>query len=215
MGVVLLVAPGIMRTLRFILIWCGWANVTVADPVVTEHRGQAIYRDNCMECHLESGKGIVGLGVPSIAGLPRWYVTDQLREFRREVRGSHDEDQSGRLMQMKAKSLGDRELAFVGRHIESLPPSSERATLDLPVAAEGHARYLADCASCQGANGEGDRSRRAPPLTRQPDWYLLKQLENFREGKRQHHKKSDEVEAGPSRSRSRGVGGMVGGVAGG
>lgn len=175
-----------MRTLRFILIWCGGTSAVAAEPVETGDRGQAIYRENCMECHLESGKGIPGLGAPSIAGLPRWYVTDQLREFRREVRGSHDEDQAGRLMQMKAKSLGDRELAFVGRYIESLPPNPERATLDLPAGAEGRTRYLADCASCHGANGEGDRSRRAPPLTRQPDWYLLKQLENFRQGQRQH-----------------------------
>lgn len=173
-------------------------SAIAAEPVVAEDRGQAIYRQNCMECHLESGKGIVGLGAPSIAGLPRWYVTDQLREFRREVRGSHDEDQTGRLMQMKAKGLGGRDLAFVGRHIESLPPNSERSTLDLPAGAKGRTRYLADCASCHGAEGEGDRSRRAPPLTRQPDWYLLKQLENFRAGKRQHVDGADAPEPEPA-----------------
>jgi cytochrome c553 len=30
--------------------------------------------------------GIREMNAPSIAGLPRWYVTDQLREFRRELR---------------------------------------------------------------------------------------------------------------------------------
>lgn len=130
--------------------------------------------------------GIREMNAPSIAGLPRWYVTDQLREFRRELRGGHDDDAAGQLMQIKAKGLGERDLAFVGRYIESMVPNATRVTLDAKITPRAKAHYLSDCASCHGDRGQGMKRERAPPLTYQPDWYLRKQLENFRNGKRQH-----------------------------
>ena len=40
--------------------------------------------------------------------------------------------------------------------------------------------------ACRGEQGQGFKPQRASLLTRQPDWYLLKQMENFHTGKRQH-----------------------------
>ena len=176
------------RQLLIIGILGGVSEGLRAADVEVHERGFVVYRDNCRECHLGSGMGIPALGVPSIAGLPRWYVTDQLRAFRRGERGADAKDQSGKLMRSKAESIGERDLAFVGRYIESLPPNATRDTLDLAAPSAGERHFLADCASCHGERGEGNRSERAPPLTYQPDWYLLKQLENFRDGKRPHLK---------------------------
>ena len=174
------------RQLLIIGILGGMSEGLRADEVEVHERGFVVYRDNCRECHLGSGMGIPALGVPSIAGLPRWYVTDQLRAFRRGERGADAEDDSGKLMRSKAESIGERDLAFVGRYIESLPPNSTRNTLGVASSPLGERTYRADCADCHGGGGEGNRSERAPPLTVQPDWYLLKQLENFRDGKRLH-----------------------------
>lgn len=174
---------------RLSVIIFGWTVVTLGAAEV-EDRGFVVYRDNCMDCHLSTGMGIREMNAPSIAGLPRWYVTDQLREFRRELRGGHDDDAAGQLMQMKAKSLSERDLAFVGRFIESMAFNTARNTLSLPTIATPPARYLADCAGCHGERAEGSRRERAPPLTRQPDWYLLKQIENFQTGRRTHGKAS-------------------------
>lgn len=149
-------------------------------------RGFVVFRDNCRDCHLASGMGIREMNAPSIAGLPRWYVTDQLREFRRELRGGHDDDAAGQLMQIKAKGLGERDLAFVGRYIESMPPNKERLTVATEITTRARRHYRDNCAQCHGDGGQGVKRERAPPLTFQPDWYLLKQLENFRHGKRQH-----------------------------
>ncbi|GAB5559527.1 MAG: hypothetical protein SynsKO_11740 [Synoicihabitans sp.] len=126
------------------------------------------------------------MNAPSIAGLPRWYVTDQLREFRREQRGSDEGDYAGNLMQIKAKALNERDLAFVGRFIESMTPNAERATMGLTISPRGQRHYAAHCASCHGPEAEGGKRERAPPLNRQPDWYLLKQLTDFRTGTREH-----------------------------
>ncbi|MGY8716756.1 MAG: c-type cytochrome [Verrucomicrobiia bacterium] len=176
---------GFSPVFRLTLIFLGWTVVTLA-AVEVEDRGFVVYRDNCMDCHLSRGMGIREMNAPSIAGLPRWYVTDQLREFRRGQRGEHDDDAAGQLMQIKAKSLGERDLAFVGRFIESMAPNPERVTLDAEITPRAEEHYLSDCAACHGDRGGGGRRERAPPLTRQPDWYLLKQMENFRTGRRSH-----------------------------
>ena len=41
-----------------------------------------LFRERCSACHLDSGHGLKDLNVASIAGLPRWYVTQQVRHFR-------------------------------------------------------------------------------------------------------------------------------------
>ncbi len=40
------------------------------------------------------------------------------------------------------------------------------------------------CAACHGANGEGLEALAAPKLAGQEEWYLVRQLENFKNGVR-------------------------------
>lgn len=159
---------------------CSFGDERSTDP------GFEVFRDQCMACHLETGLGIEAMNAPSIAGLPRWYVTDQLRKFRSDQRGYHSEDVSGKLMQANAIVLDERTIAFVGRHVENLPPNSNRKTAASESVDASEALFLQNCAECHGNDANGDRARRAPPLTSQQDWYLLNQIENFRAGKRNH-----------------------------
>ena len=46
------------------------------------------------------------------------------------------------------------------------------------------AQLYAVCAACHGADGSGSMALRAPPLHGQDDWYLSRQLENFKSGAR-------------------------------
>ena len=74
------------RVLTTIVFLCG--SVTLADELsIKEDPGFEVFRDQCMACHLQTGLGIEAMNAPSIAGLPRWYVTDQLRKFRSDQRG--------------------------------------------------------------------------------------------------------------------------------
>ena len=148
--------------------------------------GFVAFRDRCMACHLQSGMGIREMNAPSIAGLPRWYISDQLRKFRRDERGFDDDDSSGNLMKANAAALDERSIAFLGRHIENLPPNPTRNTLKAPVLESGKQLYQQHCLECHGESAEGNRQERVPPLTSQQDWYLLRQMENFSSSKRIH-----------------------------
>jgi cytochrome c553 len=167
-------------TLLFILSYSLFADV---DPAI------AIFRDNCSACHLDTGHGNLSLKVPSIAGLPRWYVSDQIRKFRNGQRGGHKSDTTGHLMKASTMNLKERDIAFLGRFIQKLKPefvkSSMKGDLD-----KGKALYQKNCTSCHEENGEGNKSKRVPPLNVQLDWYLLAQIEKFGNGQRAHTKDS-------------------------
>ncbi len=153
--------------------------------------GYTTFRDNCMACHLSSGMGIREMNAPSIAGLPRWYISGELRLFQQGKRGFHKEDASGNLMRINTVQLDERAVAFLGRYIASLPANTERNTLDVEPAADAQNLYNHHCASCHGEAGNGNRAVRTPPLNEQQDWYLLRQIENFKSGKRVHSKDFD------------------------
>ena len=48
-------------------------------------------------------------------------------------------------------------------------------------AARGKPLYQV-CVACHGAKGEGNKALNAPRLAGQEDWYIVRQLKNFKEG---------------------------------
>lgn len=50
-------------------------------------------------------------------------------------------------------------------------------------AAAGKALY-GTCAACHGAQAEGNKAMNAPKLAGQEEWYLVRQLNNFKKGVR-------------------------------
>jgi cytochrome c oxidase subunit 2 len=70
-------------------------------------------------------------------------------------------------------------------YIATLPDERARPTLEGD-ADRGKSLYLT-CGNCHGADGKGVWSTRAPRLAGMSDWYLARQLENFRRGNRGRH----------------------------
>ncbi|MCM8543045.1 MAG: c-type cytochrome [Lentisphaeraceae bacterium] len=172
----------IYRSILLLLFFSTLSTDAIDDPAI------AVYRDTCSACHLDTGFGNPSLKVPSIAGLPRWYVTDQLRKFRFGERGDHKKDTAGQLMRQNTKSLDDRVIAFLGRYVAKLKPIDRKATLKKTNVESGKVIYAKHCVKCHSPNGAGSKSKRVPPLNLQPDWYLLEQLIKFENGQRQHAK---------------------------
>jgi cytochrome c oxidase subunit 2 len=75
-------------------------------------KGEVVYRW-CAGCHGVNGQGLKALKSPSLTMLEDWYVLDQLRKFKRGVRGTHKKDWHGTIMRYAVQSFSDRELKDV------------------------------------------------------------------------------------------------------
>lgn len=142
---------------------------------------------NCVSCHGADGAGNQTLGAPPIAGLPQWYVEAQLTKFKAGYRGYHGDDVNGLKMRPMTLSLAnEEEIKKVSEYVAAMPAVASAATVTDGNASAGQSRY-AVCASCHGADAKGNEAVKAPPLNGSADWYMLRQLQNFKAGIRGAH----------------------------
>ena len=141
------------------------------------------YNDRyCMTCHGVDGKGNEGVSAPRLAGMEPWYLKRQLESFRAGIRGTHKMDVQGSEMQPMAAKLTDESILDIVAWVGTWEYEPTEITI-VGDAQAGKALYNS-CASCHGAQGEGNQAFGAPALAGQSDWYLATQLENFKAGYR-------------------------------
>lgn len=168
------------RGLPVLLLSVGTAACNQA-PTPGLARGEAVY-DNCVPCHGADGWGDQTLAAPAIAGLPRWYVEEQLRKFQVGHRGGVAHDTTGIRMKSMSWTLDlDGDLESVAEYVASLTAMAPTSALEGGDAQAGQAVY-ATCAACHGPDGRGNEALHSPPLVGQSDWYLLSQLHKFKAG---------------------------------
>jgi len=146
-------------------------------------RGQYIV---CAACHGQNGEGMQALNAPKLAGQSEWYLRRQIENYKAGLRGTHEDDLYGRTMAPMANSLAtDEAISNVIAHIQSMPDTPPPATIEGDVAS-GERLYRV-CAYCHGADGMGVEALNAPRAAGMTDWYLERQLQNFRSGVRGSH----------------------------
>jgi cytochrome c553 len=173
-----------LRTLARVSLALGCLSLGGCDwsPAKSSGSPEQLYQ-LCASCHGGNGEGNPRFHAPAIAGLPQWYIEAQLVKFRSGARGTHFQDITGMSMRPMAVSLhNDRELKTVAAHVANLPKASHRQTLLEGDAARGQTLY-ATCAACHGPQAGGNEQLKAPPL-HNSDWYLLAQLQKFRQSVR-------------------------------
>lgn len=147
-------------------------------------RGEHVY-NHCQACHGPQGQGMPEYGAPAIAGMPAWYVEAQVTKFQTGVRGAHADDHEGLRMRPLSKTVrSEEDLKAVAAYVSNLP-----AVIAHPKTVQGGdpgrgAEYFKTCVACHGADGLGMQALNAPSLMYQQDWYLLRQLEKFADGRR-------------------------------
>ena len=146
--------------------------------------GQAAFAV-CTACHGAGAEGNQSLNAPKLAGQPAWYLARQLRNFKRGVRGGAPGDQIASQMMAMAVPLDEKTIDDVAAYIATLPDHSPRRTV-MADAGRGASLY-STCAYCHGVAGQGSWSTNAPRLANMSDWYLLRQLQNFKQGHRGRH----------------------------
>ncbi|MFU8876691.1 MAG: cytochrome c oxidase subunit II [Wenzhouxiangellaceae bacterium] len=139
----------------------------------------------CQACHGQNGEGNADLNAPALAGLSDWYLVRQLENFKSGARGTDPEDQFGAQMTPFADMLDAQAMRDVSAYIETLPASPAEPTISGN--ARRGARLYRTCANCHGSQGEGRWTTHAPRLAGMNDWYLVRQLEYFRDGVRGRH----------------------------
>ncbi len=146
--------------------------------------GQAAFAV-CAACHGVNAEGNQALNAPKLAGQPAWYLARQVHNFKQGLRGGAPGDAIASQMAAIAGPLDATTIDNVVAYIATLPGTPPRSTIQGDAAA-GASRYTT-CAYCHGATGQGSWSTNAPPLAGMSDWYLARQLQQFRQGHRGRH----------------------------
>lgn len=146
--------------------------------------GQAAYVV-CSACHGANAEGNQSLNAPKLAGQPGWYLTRQVYNFKHGMRGGAPGDAIAGQMAAIAQPLDDVTIANVVAYIGTLPVSAAQTTVRGDAAAGAHT--YTTCAYCHGTSGNGSWSTNAPPLAGMSDWYLARQMDQFRKGHRGRH----------------------------
>ncbi len=155
----------------------------VDEAVADVAAGKAAYAV-CATCHGANGEGIQALNAPRIAGQEPWYIKRQLAAYKAGTRGTAAGDVPGMQMRPMAMTVAtpeqeDNLIEYIG----TFPVAPSPITLSDGDAAAGKAAY-AVCVACHGAAGEGLEALGGPRLAGQNDWYLVRQLQNYKNGLR-------------------------------
>jgi cytochrome c oxidase subunit 2 len=136
----------------------------------------------CTVCHGAHGNGNPAINAPKIAGIEPWYLKQQLTSFRAGLRGTKPTDEPGLEMQPVGVQLDDAAIEAVAAYVAKFEPAAP------PVTVQGDPKkgrtLYATCSGCHGTSAEGNGALKAPALAGQTDWYLVRQLERFRNGER-------------------------------
>ena len=142
----------------------------------------------CSACHGLQAEGNPALHAPKLSGQGDWYLKRQLNYFKQGARGTHDKDVFGKTMAPMAATLGDNAaIDNVVAYIKALPDNPAPATVTGNTK-NGQKTYVT-CAVCHGPSGRGTQAMNAPALKGMSDWYLITQLNNFKQGIRGAHPK--------------------------
>lgn len=143
-------------------------------------RGKELF-NYCVQCHGQEGHGNHDINTPGIAGLPSWYVEAQLKKFQAGLRGKHPKDVIGMFMRPMSLTLKtEADIKAVAAYVSTLTPKPTEKTVKGDVV-KGQALYQV-CVACHMPTGEGNPQLKAPPIVLMNDWYIERQLHNFKAG---------------------------------
>lgn len=157
-------------------------NMAPEEPTQRDATADQVYQ-LCTQCHGMELQGKPEIAAPAIAGLPEWYIENQLHKFKEGVRGTHFDDLAGMRMRPMAMSLTQADITTIATKVAEMPRTETHVSLEGGDADAGKMLF-APCTACHGANALGNQQMSAPPLAQSNDWYLLTQLQNFKHGVR-------------------------------
>ena len=157
---------------------------TQARPVGQAQRGAATY-GVCAACHGTTGMGNPDLNAPKIAGQEDWYIRRQIANYNNGLRGTEGDIYGAQMAPMARVLATPGMTEDVIAYIQSLPDEAAEQTVFGDV--DRGAELFQTCAVCHGSDGSGNWNSNAPRLAGMTDWYLVRQLQNFKQQIRGGH----------------------------
>ena len=149
-------------------------------------KGETIFA-LCASCHGPTASGMQVIGAPRTAGQNPWYLRRQIANFKTGIRGVNVHDTYGMQMPPVIATLKtQQDVEDVIAYLGTLKPEILPPTIKGGDAAKGKEIYRT-CAACHGDDGKGIEVLSAPRLAGIPDWYLQRQIGNFKKGVRGTH----------------------------
>ncbi|MBI5837494.1 MAG: c-type cytochrome [Candidatus Eisenbacteria bacterium] len=161
-----------------------WPQPSGAAAAPNPVKGKVIFTKTCVACHGEKAQGKRDLNSPALHTQEPWYLAAQLQKFRSGLRGVDPKDAGGLVMRPMALSLPDEQAVLdVAAYVSSIegPPATPEVKGD---AQAGAATFIKVCAACHGDGARGRPDLKTPALVGQNDWYVVLQLQKFKQGLR-------------------------------
>ena len=173
--------PVRLRQTRWVagFVWCALFAVSANAADVAAGKGAYTV---CSTCHGPAGAGNQSMNAPRIAGQFDWYLKRQIQNFKDGIRGGAGDIYGAQMRPMAMTLANDAAVDNVVAYIGTLtaPPPAATVQGDANVGKQ----LYATCAACHGQKGEGNPALNAPKLADQDDWYLVRQLQNYKTGVR-------------------------------
>ena len=142
-------------------------------------KGKARYAV-CQACHGVDGMGNKALNSPKIAGQEPWYLERQLKNFKAGIRGAHSKDKYGMQMRPMALTLAnDQSIRDMAAYVSSMSVENTVVHTIKGDVEAGKVLYEL-CQSCHGSKGEGNKTLNSPRIAGLQEWYVARQLKNFK-----------------------------------
>ena len=139
-------------------------------------RGEKLSQ-TCLGCHGAPGLRNPGpvYNIPMVGGQHPEYIISALKSYKSGER-SHG------TMKAQASNLSDENMADIAAFFSAMEGNSRPGNVDRLLAENGQEKS-AICATCHGANGDGDNSV-YPKLAGQYESYITQALKDYRSGER-------------------------------
>ena len=132
---------------------------------------------HCASCHLHDGSGRPDGSIPRLTGQRRSVLVNKLYRLRAGILRMP-------VMDPFARTLAPSEIAQIAEYLSELPAAGTPSDATEEERAQGASLYAEHCASCHGANGEGQDGLFASRLCGQYAGYLNRRLAEVAAGTR-------------------------------
>lgn len=166
-----------------------------ARPATGDIKNGAELYKKCALCHGQFAQGIVGGLYPRLAGMPEYYVLEQMKKY---VDGNRSDDFSISMLEVGGmKDLTEEQSKDLAAFIAAIDLKNHYPlTIPKPLSgdvAKGKKLFKGDCKDCHGKQANGKAKKDAPPLAGQYTEYLVRETDFFK-AKNRHHDNDPEDE---------------------